>query len=152
MSISSRRAFTLAASPGSAIPSIYSTSTGVTDCRPTTCSSIFSSGARNRRRTSEVLVRRLSTKESLAPFTSGSFSGLETDRFSSVPADRVSACSFPGKNRATDPSMRSKTTWSAVSLLWTTREYSPPLRIRSKAASMSGASRRASFWVRGRST
>ena len=117
MSICSSLAFTRAASPGSAIPSIYSTSTGVTDCRPTICSSIFSSGALKRLRTSDVLVRRLSTKESRAPFTSGSFSGLETERFSSVPADRVSTCFFPGKNRATEPSIRSKTTWSAVSLL-----------------------------------
>ena len=71
------------------MPSTYNTSTGVTDCRPTTCSSIFSSGARNRRRTREVFVRTLSTKESRAPFTSGSFSGSDTERFSSVPAGQV---------------------------------------------------------------
>ena len=152
MSICSTLAFTCRASSGSAMPSTYNTSTGVRDCRPTICSSTFSSGARNRRRTRDVLVRTLSTKASLAPFTSGSFSGLDTDRFSSVPADRVSTLSFPGKNRATAPSIRSKITWSARSRLWTTREYSPPFSIRSKAASMSGAERSASFWVSGRST
>ena len=60
-------------------------STGVTLCRPTTDSVIFSSGARSLRRTSDVLVRRDSTKASFAPLSDGSFSGLLTARFSSVP-------------------------------------------------------------------
>ena len=57
---------------------------GVTVWRPAMTSAIFSSGARRRRRTRDVLVRRDSTKESMAPLMEGSFSGSLTDRFSSV--------------------------------------------------------------------
>ena len=90
-----------------------------------------SSGARRRRRTREVLVRMDSTKQSMDPFTSGSLSGGEMDRFSSVAVMRVSTLSFPGKNRATQPLTRSKTTWSAVVRSSTAREYRHPLAMRS---------------------
>ena len=98
---------------GSAMPSIHSTSTGVRDCRPTICSRIFSSGARIRRRTKEVLVRRLSTKESRAPFRAGSFSGSPTDRFSSVATGKTRQSSLPSRKRAQLPLIRAKTTGSA---------------------------------------
>ena len=110
MSMLSSRSCTFSARARSETPSSHTTSTGVRDWRPTICSATRSSGARRRRRTREVLVRRLSVKASLAPFTSGSFSGSETERFSSVETEQVSTCSFPGKNSASQPFTRSKAT------------------------------------------
>ena len=86
VSIPAIRRLVSSTSSGLVVPSKYKMSTGVTLCRPAKISAIFSSGARSRRRTREVLVRRDSTKESLAPFNEGSLSGALTDRFSSVAA------------------------------------------------------------------
>ena len=86
MSTAARRRLVSATRSGLVMPSIYRMSTGVTVWRPAMTSAIFSSGARSRRRTREVLVRRDSTKESLAPLREGSFSGGLRARFSSVAA------------------------------------------------------------------
>ena len=114
ISISSKRAFTCSTISGSVIPSRERTSTLVRDCRPTICSAIRNSGAFKCLLTKLVFVRRDSTKESLDPFRTVSFSGSDTERFSSVPTLKESTDPFPGKKRRQLPAMRSATASSAV--------------------------------------
>ena len=114
MSISASRFSTAAAVAGSAMPSIHTTSTGVTVCRPTICSWMRRAGVRTRRRRMEVLVRTDSTKASRGPFRGGSFSEGEMDRFSSVWTRKESALPVLGKKRRHQPLTRSKAPWSAV--------------------------------------
>ena len=152
MSMSSSRFRIRATVSGSAMPSSHSTSTGVRDCRPTMRSPIFSSGARRRRRTREVLVRTLSTKESRAPFRGGSFSGSPTERFSSVATGTTTAVSGrSGRNRAQAPSIRARATLSISRSAAACWAYSAP---RVSRASSSAGSARASCpsWARGRNT
>ena len=57
-------------------------------------------------------MRRLSTKESRAPFRAGSFSGSPTERFSSVATGKTRQSSLPSRKRAQLPLMRANTTGS----------------------------------------
>ena len=114
MSMASMRRSTAFTSSGSVRPSIHRMSTGVTLWRPTSSSLIFRLGARRRRRTKEVLVRMDSTKESRGPLMGGSFSGSETERFSSVPVLKERQTDSPGKSSRQLPPMRSKTASSMV--------------------------------------
>lgn len=108
ISMRSSRACTRSTREGSTTPSRYSTSTVVTDCRPTICSRRRSSGAFRWRRHRLVLVRTDSTKESRGPLSTVSFSGSLMERFSSVPTLKDKTSVSPGNSSRQLPSTRSK--------------------------------------------
>ena len=94
------------------MPSTYSTATVVSDCRPTTVCCSFSAGVCSLRRTSEVLMRSVSTKASLEPLTDFSIVGSDTARTFDVRTSNVTALRCASNTSATEPLVRSDTTSS----------------------------------------
>ena len=130
------RAAARSTSSGAVIPSNQHSSTFVLLSRPTTKLRMASFGLWSRRRTSEVLVRSASTKESFGPFRSGSSSGLSTPRFSSVATGMSS--SSPSSASAQLPSVSAVAACSSVSGNEASDAHTPPDRTASTGLPSNG--------------
>ena len=94
--------------------------------RPTVLSMVLSCGVQSLLRTSEVLVRSASTKESLPPLSDFSSVGSDTERFWLVLTSKHSARESVSKMTAQEPCVISVTTSAASSRSETERLYTPP--------------------------
>ena len=113
-SASSREASSRTVS-GEATPSTNMMASFVCDLRPMLLSMTLRFGEQIRFRTSAVLVRRVSTKESFAPLMDFSRVGSDTERVLLVLTSKHTACAAPSNISAQKPCVRSSTTSSSVS-------------------------------------
>ena len=97
---------------GSATPSINIIATRVLLFLPILLSTSFSLGEKMRRRTREVFIRRVSTKESLPPFRDFSRVGSDMERTLEERTSKHSASFRESKTMAQWPWVRSLTTSS----------------------------------------
>ena len=116
------------------MPSRYTTATVVSDCRPTTVWRSFSAGVCSRRRTSEVLMRSVSTKASFAPLTDFSIVGSDTARTFAVRASNVTALRCASNRSAAEPMVRSATSASICVRVRVAQLYTAPCSMRRTAS------------------
>ena len=94
--------------------------------RPTVLSTTFSLGEHMRRRTSAVLTRSVSTKESFAPFMDFSSVGSDTARVLSDFTSKHSAVCSVSNITAQCPCVSAETASSAEAHSVTEQLYTPP--------------------------